>query len=140
MHKLERDYEGDKLTLETGKVARRSSGAVWIQHGDNIVLATCVIAPTVKSDLNFVPLTVNYTEKAYAAGKIPGGFFKREGRPRDWEILTGRLVDRPLRPLFPKGFRNRVQVTVSVLSADGENDPEVLSIIGASAALSIAPS
>ncbi len=126
-----------KLTIETGKMAKQADGAVTVRYGDTIVLVAVVASKEVREDVDFFPLTVDYREKTYSAGKIPGGFFKREGRPRDWEILTGRLVDRPLRPLFPKGIRNAVQITVSVLSADGENDPDILSIIGASAALSI---
>lgn len=125
------------LTIETGKMAKQADGAVTVRYGDTIVLVAVVASKEVREDVDFFPLTVDYREQTYAAGKIPGGFFKREGRPRDWEILTGRLVDRPLRPLFPEGFRNEVQITVSVLSADGENDPDILSVIGASAALSI---
>ncbi len=126
-----------KLTVETGKMAKQADGAVTVRYGDTIVLVAVVASKEAREDIDFFPLTVDYREKTYSAGKIPGGFFKREGRPRDWEILTCRLIDRPLRPLFPKGIRNAVQIMVSVLSADGENDPDILSIIGASAALSI---
>lgn len=126
-----------KLTIETGKLAKQADGAAMVSYGDTVVLVAVVASKDVKEDMDFFPLTVDYREKTYAAGKIPGGFFKREGKPRDWEILAGRLVDRPLRPLFPEGIRNRVQITVDVLSADGENDPDVLAVIGASAALSI---
>ncbi len=126
-----------KLIIETGKMAKQADGAVTVRYGDTVVLVAVVASKEAREDVDFFPLTVDYREKTYAAGKIPGGFFKREGRPRDWEILTGRLVDRPLRPLFPESLRNEVLITVNVLSADGENDPEVLSIIGASAALSI---
>ncbi len=137
VRKEELEIARRKLTIETGKMAKQADGAVTVRYGDTVVLVAVVASKEAREDVDFFPLTVDYREKTYSAGKIPGGFFKREGRPRDWEILTGRLVDRPLRPLFPKGIRNAVQITVSVLSADGENDPDILSIIGASAALSI---
>ncbi len=136
--KIEKELEGRTLILQTGKVAKKSSGAVLVQYEDTIVLVTAVISPTVKEDEGFAPLTVDYREKAYAAGKIPGGFFKREGRPSGEEILSSRLIDRSIRPLFPDGFRNEVQVIATVLSASEPNQPAVLSIIGACLALSLA--
>jgi len=129
---------GDKeLILETGKVAKKSGGAVLVQYGETIVLVTAVVSPAAREDQGFVPLTVDYRERAYAAGKIPGGFFKREGRPSDGEILSSRLIDRSIRPLFPKGFRNEIQVIATVLSASESNQPAILALIGASLALSI---
>jgi len=127
------------LILEVGKVAKQADGAVWVQYGDTVVLVTAVAAKEPREGIDFFPLTVDYQEKAYAAGKIPGGFFKREGRPGDKETLISRLIDRPLRPLFPKTFRNEVQVIATVLSADQENDPDVLALIGASCALCLSP-
>lgn len=124
------------LTIKTGHLAKQAGGAVLVQLGDTIVLATACMAGAMP-DQDFFPLTVDYREKAYAAGKIPGGFFKREGRPTEKEILSSRLIDRPIRPLFPEGFVNEVQVLINVLSSDQENDSDVLGIIGASAALSI---
>ncbi|RYH07024.1 MAG: polyribonucleotide nucleotidyltransferase, partial [Alphaproteobacteria bacterium] len=109
-HKVELNWGGQPLTLETGKIARQADGAVLARYGDTIVLCTAVGVRTTKPGQDFFPLTVNYQEKAFAAGKIPGGFFKREGRPSEKEVLTSRLIDRPLRPLFPDGFRNEVQV------------------------------
>ncbi len=129
---------GDKdLILETGKIAKKSGGAVLVQYGETIVLVTAVISSAAREDEGFVPLIVDYRERAYAAGKIPGGFFKREGRPSDGEILSSRLIDRSIRPLFPKGFRNEVQVIATVLSASESNQPAILAIIGACLALSI---
>jgi polyribonucleotide nucleotidyltransferase len=129
---------GDKqLTIETGKLAKQADGAVTVQLGETIVLVAAVAATKAKPGQEFFPLTVDYREKAAAAGKFPGGYFKREGRPTEKEILTCRLTDRPIRPLFPKGWYNEVQVQTVVLSADGENDPDILSIIGASAALTV---
>jgi polyribonucleotide nucleotidyltransferase len=133
----ELDWGGRKLVLETGKIARQADGAVLVSYGDTIVLCTAVGAKTAKPGQDFFPLTVNYQEKAFAAGKIPGGFFKREGRPSENEVLTSRLIDRPLRPLFPEGFRNEVQVVATVLSHDLENDPDVVALIGCSAALTL---
>jgi polyribonucleotide nucleotidyltransferase len=127
---------GDKqITIQTGKLAKQADGAVTVQLGETIVLVAAVAATKAKEGQEFFPLTVDYREKAAAAGKFPGGYFKREGRPTEKEILTCRLTDRPIRPLFPKGWYNEVQVQTVVLSADGENDPDILSIIGASAAL-----
>jgi polyribonucleotide nucleotidyltransferase len=129
---------GEKLIhIETGKLAKQADGAVTVQLGETIVLVAAVAATKAKPGQDFFPLTVDYREKAAAAGKFPGGYFKREGRPTEKEILTCRLTDRPIRPLFPKGWYNEVQVQTVVLSADGENDPDILSIIGASAALSV---
>ena len=129
---------GDKqIIIETGKLAKQADGAVTIQLGETIVIVAAVAATKAKPGQDFFPLTVDYREKAAAAGKFPGGYFKREGRPTEKEILTCRLTDRPIRPLFPKGWYNEVQVQTVVLSADGENDPDILSIIGASAALMV---
>jgi polyribonucleotide nucleotidyltransferase len=129
---------GDKqIIIETGKLAKQADGAVTVQLGETIVIVAAVAATKAKEGQDFFPLTVDYREKAAAAGKFPGGYFKREGRPTEKEILTCRLTDRPIRPLFPKGWYNEVQVQTVVLSADGENDPDILSIIGASAALMV---
>jgi polyribonucleotide nucleotidyltransferase len=129
---------GDKqITIETGKLAKQADGAVTVQLGETIVVVAAVAATKAKAGQDFFPLTVDYREKAAAAGKFPGGYFKREGRPTEKEILTCRLTDRPIRPLFPKGWYNEVQVQSIVLSADGENDSDILSIIGASAALMV---
>src|SRR6478735_7755764 len=129
---------GDKqIHIETGKLAKQADGAVTVQLGETIVVVAAVAATKAKAGQEFFPLTVDYREKAAAAGKFPGGYFKREGRPTEKEILTCRLTDRPIRPLFPKGWYNEVQVQTVVLSADGENDPDILSIIGASAALMV---
>jgi polyribonucleotide nucleotidyltransferase len=130
------EYAGRQLTISTGAMAKQADGSVIVQYGDTVVLVTVVVdkRPSVK---DFLPLTVNYQEMTYAAGKFPGGFFKREGRPSTKEILTSRLIDRPLRPLFPKGFTNEVQVIATVLSADQENDPAILGMLGASCALTI---
>ncbi|HEY3930867.1 MAG TPA: polyribonucleotide nucleotidyltransferase [Verrucomicrobiae bacterium] len=129
---------GDKqIIIETGKLAKQADGAVTVQLGETIVIVAAVAATKAKPGQDFFPLTVDYREKAAAAGKFPGGYFKREGRPTEKEILTCRLTDRPIRPLFPKGWYNEVQVQTVLLSADGENDPDILSIIGASAALMV---
>src|SRR5436305_13713658 len=120
------DWGGRKLVLETGKIARQADGAVLATYGGTTVLATVVFEKKPKPGLDFFPLTVNYQEKAFAAGKIPGGFFKREGRPSENEILVSRLIDRPIRPLFPAGFRNEVQVIATVLSHDLEIDPDIV--------------
>ena len=133
----ELDWEGKKLVLETGKIARQADGAVLASIGETTVLCTVVVAKSAKPGQDFFPLTVNYQEKSFAAGKIPGGFFKREGRPSEKETLVSRLIDRPIRPLFVKGFLNEVQVICTVLSHDMENDPDIVSMIGASAALTI---
>src|SRR5881392_2408372 len=129
---------GDKqMHIETGKLAKQADGAVTIQMGETIVLIAAVAASKAKAGQDFFPLTVDYREKAAAAGKFPGGYFKREGRPTEKEILTSRIIDRPIRPLFPKGWYNEVQVQTIPLSADGENDPDMLALVGASAALMV---
>ncbi len=128
---------GRDFIVETGAVAKQADGAVLVTFGESIVLVTATASRTIREGIDFFPLVVDYQEMAYAAGKIPGGFFKREGRPSEKEILTSRLIDRPLRPLFPKGFLNEVQIIATVLSADQENDSDVLAICGASAALEI---
>ncbi len=130
-------WGGRKLVLETGKMARQADGAVVARYGDTVVLCTVVGARTSNPNLDFFPLTVHYQEKTFAAGKIPGGFFKREGRPSEKEVLTSRLIDRPIRPLFVDGFRNETQIICTVLSHDLENDPDIVAMIGASAALTI---
>jgi polyribonucleotide nucleotidyltransferase len=131
------EWGGRKLVLETGKMARQADGAVLCSYGETMVLCTAVGAKSVKPGQDFFPLTVNYQEKAYAAGRIPGGYFKREGRPSENETLVSRLIDRPLRPLFPDNFRNEVQVIATVISHDMENDPDIVSLIGCSAALTL---
>jgi polyribonucleotide nucleotidyltransferase len=130
-------WGGRKLVLETGKMARQADGAVMVTYGETIVLATVVGAKQAKPGQDFFPLTVHYQEKTFAAGKIPGGFFKREGRPSEKEVLTSRLIDRPIRPLFPEGFRNEVQVICTVLSHDMDNNPDIPAMIGTSAALTL---
>jgi polyribonucleotide nucleotidyltransferase len=127
-----------QVTLETGTVARQASGAVIVRMGDTVILATVVFAKNMKEGIDFLPLTVMYQERSYAAGKIPGGYFKREGRPTEVETLTSRLIDRPIRPLFAEGFYHEVQLVVSVLSLDTNVNPDIPSLLGASAALSIA--
>ena len=131
------EWGGRTLTLETGRMARQADGAVLATYGDTTVLATVVVAKQPKAGIDFFPLTVDYQEKTFAAGKIPGGFFKREGRPTEKETLTSRLIDRPIRPLFVKGFKNEVQVITTVLSHDLENDPDMVAMVAASAALVI---
>lgn len=135
--RVEIDWAGRKLVLETGKIARQADGAVLATYGETTVLATVVAAMTEKPGVDFFPLTVNYQEKTFAAGKIPGGFFKREGRPSEKETLTSRLIDRPIRPLFVEGFRCETQVIATVLSHDLENDPDVVAMVAASAALTL---
>jgi polyribonucleotide nucleotidyltransferase len=137
IHRVEIEWGGRKLTLETGQMARQADAAVYAQYGETSVLATVVAAKIPRTGIDFFPLTVNYQEKTYAAGKIPGGFFKREGRPAEKETLTSRLIDRPIRPLFVKGFKNETQVVITVLSHDMENDPDVLGMVAASAALTL---
>lgn len=131
------EYGDRSLVLETGCIARQASGAVVVRYGETVVLVTVVGMKEAAEGRDFFPLTVNYQERTYAAGKIPGGFFKREGRPTEKETLTSRLIDRPLRPLFPKNFANEVQVIATVISSDSENDPDIPSLIGASAALAL---
>src|SRR5437867_6175333 len=136
-HTVQTKLNGRAISIETGKVAKQADGAVVVRCGGSIVLSTVVATKAPMEGRDFLPLTVEYRERAYAGGKIPGGFFKREGRPDEKETLTCRLIDRPVRPLFPKGFRNEIQVINLVISADDENDPDVLAMIGTSAALSI---
>ena len=133
----ELEWAGKPLRIETGRMARQADGAVVVTYGETTVLATAVAARSEKPGIDFFPLTVNYQEKTYAAGKIPGGYFKREGRPTEKETLVSRLIDRPIRPLFPEGFRNETQVITTVLSYDLENDSDIVALIGASAALTI---
>jgi polyribonucleotide nucleotidyltransferase len=130
-------WAGKRLALETGRLARQADGAVLASLGETVVLCTVVAARSVKPGQDFFPLTVNYQEKAFAAGKIPGGFFRREGRPSEKETLVSRLIDRPIRPLFPDGFKNETQIICTVLAHDGETDPDIVAMIGASAALTI---
>lgn len=130
-------YGQHTVTLETGEIARQASGAVLVSIEDTVVLATVVGAKKPKPGQDFFPLTVDYIEKSYAAGRIPGGFFKREGKPSEKETLTSRLIDRPLRPLFPEGFYNEVHVVVHTLSVNPEIDPDIAAMIGSSAALAI---
>jgi polyribonucleotide nucleotidyltransferase len=135
--KLEIEFAGRPLSLETGRLAKQAHGAVLAQYGETIVLATVVSAYQGREKVDFLPLTVDYQERTFAAGKIPGGFFKREGRPSEKEILTSRLIDRAMRPLFPKGFDQETQIIVTVLSADRDNDPDMLALIATSAALEV---
>ena len=137
VHRKEITWGGRKLIIETGKIARQADGAVLVTYGDTMVLCTAVAQKTPKVGIDFFPLPVNYQEKTFAAGKIPGGFFKREGRPSEKETLTSRLIDRPIRPLFAKGFQNETQVICTVLSHDLDNDPDVVSLVGTSAALTL---
>src|SRR5436853_6242232 len=137
MHTFEVELDGTKITMEAGRVARQANGSVVVRSGDSAVLVTACMSEQPKVGAGFFPLTVDYREYTYAAGKFPGGFIKREGRPTEKEILTSRLIDRPIRPLFPAGYIREVQVMGAVLSADKENDPDVLSMIGSSAALHV---
>src|ERR1700730_1844191 len=137
IHRVELEWGGRKLLLETGKIARQADGAVVASYGESRVLATVVAAKQPKEGLDFLPLTVNYQERFYAAGRIPGGYFKREGRPTEKETLVSRLIDRPIRPLFAAGWRCDTQVIVTVLSHDLENDPDILGMVAASAALTL---
>ena len=135
--RVEIEWGGRKLALETGKMARQADGAVLATYGETTVLATVVSVKEPKPGQDFFPLTVNYQERYYAAGRIPGGFFKREGRPTEKETLTSRLIDRPIRPLFAEGYKNETQVVVTVLSHDLENDPDIVGMVAASAALTL---
>jgi polyribonucleotide nucleotidyltransferase len=137
IHVVEIDIAGRTLRLETGRIAKQADGSIWASYGDTVILATAVAAQTAKPGIDFLPLTVDYQEKAYAAGKIPGGYFKREGRPAEKEVLTSRLIDRPLRPLFPEGYYFETQVIASVLSADKTGSSDVIGITAASAALAV---
>ena len=137
INEVEIEIDDKKLTIQTGHVAQQASGAVIVRLGDTMILATACFSEPPNDDRDFFPLTVDYRENTYAAGKIPGGFFKREGRPTEKEILSSRLTDRPVRPLFPEGYKDEVQIIIRVLSSDQENDSDVLGIIGAAAALAI---
>src|SRR5881397_726360 len=132
-HQVTVEVGGRPLILETGKIAKQANGAITARYGDTIVLTTACMASQM-NDRDFLPLTVDYRENTYSAGKIPGGFFKREGRPSEKEVLTSRLIDRPLRPLFPEAWRNETQIVSMVLSADSDNDPDVIAVTSASAA------
>jgi polyribonucleotide nucleotidyltransferase len=136
--KVEAEIGGQGFSLEAGKLAEQADGAVLVRYGDTVVLATAV-AKEPREGLDFFPMTIDYEERMFAAGKIPGGFIKRESSPSEAAILAMRLTDRPIRPLFPKGYRQDVQVVLTVLSADQENDPDILAVNGASAALAISP-
>src|SRR5580658_1007209 len=137
IHNVTAHIGASSITIETGKLAKLADGAVTVRSGETIILISAVSATTIKEGQDFFPLTVDYREKAAAVGKFPGGYFKREGRPSEKEILTCRMTDRPLRPLFPKGYLYDTQIITTLLSADGENDPDILSINGASAALMV---
>ena len=128
---------GKPLSLETGKLAKQANGSVIVRYGDTMVLVTACYSPQEREGIDFLPLTVDYRENTYASGRIPGGFFKREGRPSEKAILTCRLTDRPIRPLFPDGFKNEVQVIATVMSIDPEIDPDIPAMLGASAALTL---
>ncbi len=134
---FEREVGGRKLTVETGKLAGQADGAVTVRYGDSVVLVTACTSKESREGIDFLPLTIDYEERLYAAGKIPGGFIRREGRPTQEATLASRLTDRPLRPLLPKTWRNEIQLIITVLSADLENAPDILAVIGGSAALSI---
>src|SRR5262245_3149633 len=136
IHREEIDWGGRKLVLETGRMARQADGAVLATYGETVVLATAV-GETEPKPVDFFPLTVNYQEKFYASGKIPGGYFKREGRPTERETLISRLIDRPIRPLFAEGYRNETQVIITVLSHDLENEPDIVAMVASSAALTL---
>src|SRR5436190_8476446 len=137
IHTFEIDLGDRKITLETGRIAKQANGAVVVRSGDSVVLVSACGSEEPKAAAAFFPLTVDYREYTYAAGKIPGGFIKREGRPSEKEVLTSRLIDRPIRPLFPEGFLNETQIIAMVLSADPEQDPNSLAIVGTAAALAI---
>src|SRR5256885_986795 len=137
IHRVQLDWGGRKLVLETGKIARQADGAVVASYGESRVLATVVASKEPREGVDFLPLTVDYQEKFYAAGRIPGGYFKREGRPTEKETLVSRLIDRPVRPLFAEGWRCETQVIVTTLSHDLENDPDILAMVAASAALTL---
>src|ERR1700750_1780190 len=137
LHTVEIDLDGQKITIETGKLAKQANGSVVVRSGDSVVLVSACANPQPKPGANFFPLTVDYREYTYAAGKFPGGFIKREGRLSEKEVLTSRLIDRPVRPLFPEGFGCETQIIAMVLSADPQQDPNSLAIVGAAAALAI---
>src|SRR4026208_486063 len=137
MHRRELTIGARTLSIETGRLAKQADGSVIVRSGDTMVLVTACTAPNPRRGLALLPLTVDYKEYTYASGRIPGGFFKREGKPTEKEVLTSRLIDRPIRPIFPAGWRNETQIIALVLSADTENDSDVLAITGASAALAL---
>src|SRR5271168_732633 len=137
LHTVEVELDGFKLSIETGKLAKQAGGAVVVRWGDSVVLVSACAAPRPKPNQGFFPLTCDYREYTYAAGKIPGGYIKREGRMSEKETLTSRMIDRPMRPLFPEGYLNETQIIAMVLSADPDTDPGVLAIVGAGAALAI---
>src|SRR6476659_2641132 len=137
MHTRELTIGQHTLSLETGKLAKQAGGSVMVRFGDSVVLVTACRAASPREGIDFLPLTVDYKENTYESGRIPGGFFKREGKPAEKEVLTSRLIDRPIRPLFPSGWRHETQIIALVLSADGENDTDVLAITGASSALAL---
>src|SRR5471030_2726146 len=137
IYRKEMNWGGRRLVLETGKIARQADAAVVVTYGETTVLCTVVAEKSPKAGIDFLPLAVHYQEKTFAAGKIPGGFFKREGRPSEKEVLTSRLIDRPIRPLFPEGFMNEVQVVCTVVSTSKKTDPDIAAMIGTSAALAI---
>src|SRR5205807_7743042 len=137
MHRRELTIGGKTLSIETGRLAKQADGAVIVRSGDSVVLVTACRAASAREGIDFLPLTVDYKEYTYASGRIPGGFFKREGKPTEKEVITSRCIDRPIRPLFPSGWRYETQIIALVLSADQENDTDVLAITGASAALAL---
>src|SRR6266513_4152894 len=137
VHKVRQMISERELSIEIGKLAKQAHGSALVRYGDTVVLVTACAAKQPREGLDFFPLTVDYRENFYAAGKIPGGFFKREGKPSEREVLNSRLIDRPIRPLFPEGFKNETQVIALVLSADTENDPDVAAINAASCALTL---
>src|SRR5574341_941935 len=137
MYRRELPVGRQTLSIETGKLAKQADGSVIVRQWDTVVLVTACHAPGAREGIDFLPLTVDYREYTYASGRIPGGFFKREGKPAEKEVLTSRVIDRPIRPLFPSGWRHETQVIALVLSADTENDSDVLAITGASAALAV---
>ena len=136
-NKFSTDFAGRNFTVKTNYVAAQADGSTLVYYGDTVVLLTAVSLKSVREGVDFLPLTVDYQEMTFAAGKIPGGFFKREGRPNEREILTSRIIDRAIRPLFPKGYYSETQIVATVLSVDKENDADVAAMIGASAALEI---
>src|SRR5690349_826061 len=136
-HRQEIALGARTISIETGKLAKQADGAVIVRSGDTMVIVTACHAANPREGIDFLPLTVDYREYAYASGRIPGGFFKREGKPAEKEVLTSRLIDRPIRPLFPEGWRYETQIIALVLSAASENDPDVLAITGAAAALAL---
>ena len=137
MNTGELNVGGRPLTIETGKLAKQANGSVVVRYGDTMVLVTACYSPHEREGIDFLPLTVDYRENTYASGRIPGGFFKREGKPPEKEVLTSRVIDRPIRPLFPAGWRRETQIVAFVISADKENDSDVLALTGASAALAL---